>query len=152
MAKEVMTPQEEALANAQSQAENFFEKNSKMVVVAIVAIFAIAIVVFGYKKLVSEPRMNQAQEMLYEAQYLFEEATPDYSLALNGDESTPGFAEVAEQYGNTPAGNLANIYAASCALRLGDRSRYRDPCRKGSLRGAQSREQPQARKRNNAAS
>lgn len=120
MAKEVMTPQEEALAQAQSQAENFFEKNSKMVVAAIVAIFAIAIVVFGYKKLVSEPRMNKAQEMLYEAQYLFEEATPDYSLALNGDESTPGFAEVAEQYGNTPAGNLANMYAAACALRLGD--------------------------------
>ncbi len=120
MAKEVMTPQEEALVNAQSQAENFIEKNSKMVVTAIVAIFAIAIVVFGYKKLVSEPRMNKAQEMLYEAQYRIEEATPDYSLALNGDESAPGFAEVAEQYGNTPAGNLANIYAASCALRLGD--------------------------------
>ena len=120
MAKEVMTPQEEALANAQSQAENFFEKNSKMVVVAIVAIFAIAIAVFGYKKYVSEPRMNKAQELLFEAQYLFEEETPDYSLALNGDESTPGFAEVAEQYSNTPAGNLANMYAAACALRLGD--------------------------------
>jgi predicted negative regulator of RcsB-dependent stress response len=120
MAKEVMTPQEETLANAQSQAENFFEKNSKMVVMAIIAIFAIAIVVFGYKKLISEPRMNKAQEMLYEAQYLFEAATPDYSLALNGDESTPGFAEVAEQYGNTPAGNLAKMYAASCALRLGE--------------------------------
>lgn len=120
MAKEVMTPQEEALANAQSQAENFFEKNSKMVVTAIIAIFAIAIVVFGYKKLISEPRMNKAQEMLYEAQYQFEAATPDYSLALNGDETTPGFAEVAEQYGNTPAGNLAKMYAASCALRLGE--------------------------------
>ena len=120
MAKEVMTPQEEALAAAQSQAENFFEKNSKMVVTAIVAIFAIAIVIFGYKKLISEPQMNKAQEMLYEAQYRFEETTPDYSLALNGDESTPGFAEVAEQYGNTPAGNLAKMYAASCALRLGD--------------------------------
>ena len=47
MAKEVMTPQEEALAQAQSQAESFFEKNSKMVTVAIVAIFAIAIAVFG---------------------------------------------------------------------------------------------------------
>ena len=120
MAKEVMTPQEEALAQAQSQAENFFEKNSKMVTVAIVVIFAIAIAVFGYKKYVSEPRMNKAQEMLVEAQYLIEEATPDYSLALNGDESTPGFAEIAEQYGNTPAGNLANMYAAACALRLGD--------------------------------
>ena len=45
MAKEVMTPQEEMLESAQSQAENFFEKNSKMVVAAIVVIFAIAIAV-----------------------------------------------------------------------------------------------------------
>ena len=120
MAKEVMTPQEEMLENAQSQAENFFEKNSKMVVTAIVVIFAIAIAVFGYKKLVSEPRLNKAQEMLYAAQYQFEQTSPDYSVALNGDENTPGFAEVAEQYGNTPAGNLANMYAAACSLRLGD--------------------------------
>ena len=120
MAKEVMTPQEEMLENAQSQAENFFEKNSKMVVTAIVVIFAIAIAVFGYKKLVSEPRLNKAQEMLYAAQYQFEQTTPDYSVALNGDENTPGFAEVAEQYGNTPAGNLARMYAAACSLRLGE--------------------------------
>ena len=120
MAKEVMTPQEEMLESAQSQAENFFEKNSKMVVAAIVVIFAIAIAVFGYKKLVSEPRLNKAQEMLYAAQYQFEQTSPDYSVALNGDENTPGFAEVAEQYGNTPAGNLAKMYAAACALRLGD--------------------------------
>ena len=120
MAKEVKTPQEEMLENAQSQAENFFEKNSKMVVTAIVVIFAIAIAVFGYKKLVSEPRLNKAQELLYQAQYQFEQNTPDYAVALNGDENTPGFAEVAEQYGNTPAGNLANMYAAACSLRLGD--------------------------------
>ena len=120
MAKEVMTPQEEMLENAQSQAENFFEKNSKMVVTAIVVIFAIAIAVFGYKKLVSEPRLNKAQEMLYAAQYQFEQTSPDYSVALNGDENTPGFAEVAEQYGNTPAGNLAKMYAAACSLRLGE--------------------------------
>ena len=115
-----MTPQEEMLENAQSQAENFFEKNSKMVVTAIVVIFAIAIAVFGYKKLVTEPRMNKAQEMLYQAQYRFEQQNADFALALNGDEIAPGFAEVAEQYGNTPAGNLANLYAAACSLRLGD--------------------------------
>ena len=120
MAKEVVTPQEEMLESAKAQTENFFEKNSKMVVVAIVAIFALAAVVFGYKKVIVEPRMTKAQEMLFEAQYRFEQENADYALALNGDESAPGFAEVAEQYGNTPAGNLANIYAASCALRLGD--------------------------------
>ena len=120
MAKEVVTPQEEMLESAKAQTENFFEKNSKMVVVAIVAIFALAAVVFGYKKVIVEPRMTKAQEMLFEAQYRFEQENADYALALNGDASAPGFAQVVEQYGNTPAGNLANMYAAACALRMGD--------------------------------
>ena len=120
MAKEVVTPQEEMLESAQVQTENFFEKNSKMVVVAIVAIFALAAVVFGYKKVIVEPRMNKAQEMLFEAQYQFESQNADFALALNGNENTPGFAQVVEQYGNTPAGNLARMYAAACSLRLGE--------------------------------
>ena len=120
MAKEVLTPEEQMLHEAHVQTENFFEKHSKMVVVAIVVIFALATAIFGYKKLVSEPRMNKAQEMLYQAQYRFEQQNADFALALNGDEIAPGFAEVAEQYGNTPAGNLANLYAAACSLRLGD--------------------------------
>ena len=120
MAKQVMTPQEEALAQAQAQTENFFEKHSKAVVVAIVVIFVLAAAIFGYKKLVSEPRMAAAQEMLFEAQYQFEKQDADFALALNGDENTPGFAQVAEQYGNTPAGNLANLYAAACSIRLGE--------------------------------
>ena len=120
MAKEVLTPQEEMLEAAQTQTENFFEKNSKMVVVAIVAIFVLAAVVFGYKKVIVEPRMTKAQEMLFEAQYRFEQDNADFALALNGDASAPGFAQVVEQYGNTPAGNLATMYAAACSLRLGD--------------------------------
>ena len=120
MAKEVLTPQEEMLESAKAQTENFFEKNSKMVVVAIVAIFALAAVVFGYKKVIVEPRMTKAQEMLFEAQYRFEQDNADFALALNGDASAPGFIQVIEQYGNTPAGNLANMYAAACSLRLGD--------------------------------
>lgn len=120
MAKKVLTPQEEALENAQVQGENFFEKNSKMVIATIVIVFVLAAAIFGYKKVVVEPRQAKAQEMLYMAQYNFEQQNTDFSLALNGDENTPGFAEVADKYGNTPAGNLANLYAAACALRLGD--------------------------------
>ena len=120
MSKEVATPQEEILEAAQEQTESFFEKNSKSMVVALVAIFILAAAVFGYKKLVVEPRMNKAQEMLYEAQYRFESQNADYDLALSGDHNVPGFAEVADKYGNTPAGNLAKLYAAACALRLGD--------------------------------
>ena len=120
MAKEVVTPQDEMLASAQTQGENFFEKNSKMVVVAIVVIFALAAAIFGYKKVIVEPRMTKAQEMLFEAQYQFESQNADFALALNGNENTPGFAQVVEQYGNTPAGNLARMFAAACSLRLGE--------------------------------
>ena len=120
MAKEVVTPQDEMLASAQTQGENFFEKNSKMVVVAIVVIFALAAAIFGYKKVIVEPRMTKAQEMLFEAQYQFESQNADFALALNGNENTPGFVQVVEQYGNTPAGNLARMYAAACSLRLGE--------------------------------
>lgn len=120
MAKEVVTPQEEMLENAKTQTENFFEKNSKMVITAIVVIFVLAAAIFGYKKAIVEPRLNAAQEMLFEAQYCFEQQNADYALALNGDENTPGFVQVIEKYGNTPAGNLAKVYAAACALRLGE--------------------------------
>jgi tetratricopeptide (TPR) repeat protein len=120
MAKEVVTPQDEMLAAAQTQGENFFEKNSKMVITAIVVIFVLAAAIFGYRKAIVEPRNNKAQEMLFEAQYQFESQTADFALALNGNENTPGFVQVIEQYGNTPAGNLATMYAAACSLRLGE--------------------------------
>lgn len=120
MAKEAATPQEQALENAKNRTESFFENNSKTVIVGLIAIFVLAVAIFGYRKLIVEPRMEKAQEMLYGAQYRFEEQTPDYELALNGDQSAPGFAEVVETYGGTPAGNLARYYAAACCMNLGD--------------------------------
>lgn len=120
MAKEAATPQEQALENAKNRTESFFENNSKTVIAGLIAIFVLAVAIFGYRKLIVEPRMEKAQEMLYGAQYRFEEQTPDYELALNGDQSAPGFAEVVETYGSTPAGNLARYYAAACCMNLGD--------------------------------
>ena len=120
MAKEAVSPEEQALENAKNRTESFFENNSKTVIVALIAIFVLAAAIFGYRKLIVEPRMEKAQEMLYGAQYRFEEQNPDYALALNGDQSAPGFAEVVETYGGTPAGNLARYYAAACCMHLGD--------------------------------
>ena len=120
MAKEEVSPEEQALENAKNHTESFFENNSKTVIVALIAIFVLAVAIFGYRKLIVEPRMEKAQEMLYGAQYRFEEQNPDYALALNGDQSAPGFAEVVETYGGTPAGNLARYYAAACCMHLGD--------------------------------
>ena len=58
--------------------------------------------------------------MIAEAQNRFEQETPDYELALLGDDSGAGFLEVIERYGATPAGNLAKHYAGICYLHMGD--------------------------------
>lgn len=121
MAKEkVLKPEEETLGSAMSKTELFFEENSSKVMYVLVALLVIAAAFFGYKKLVSEPRAQKAAEMIAEAQFRFESATPDFELALNGDENGAGFIEVADNYGGTPAGNLAKHYAGICYLRLGD--------------------------------
>ena len=118
--EKVLKPEEEALGSAMSKTEQFFEENSKKVIYVLVALLVVAAAVFGCKKLVSEPRAQKAAEMIAEAQYRFESATPDYELALYGDENGAGFADVVDSYGSTPAGNLAKHYAGICCLRLGD--------------------------------
>ena len=120
MAKNEVTPQEAAIGEAITKTESFFENNNKGVIWALVAIFVLAGAIFGYRKLVAEPRVEKASAMIAEAQYRFEQANPDYELALNGDENGAGFLEIIETYGSTPAGNLAKHYAGVCYLHLGD--------------------------------
>ena len=43
-----------------------------------------------------------------------------FALALNGDEQYEGFLSIADDYGVTKAGNLANYYAGLCYLNLGE--------------------------------
>ncbi len=122
MAKtKVTTPELEVISEeAISKTEHFFENNGKKIIYAIVALVALAVVVFGYKSIVVEPRLEKASAMLYKAQILLETETPDYQLALDGDAATPGFLEVAASYGSTPSGNLAKHYAGICYLHTGD--------------------------------
>ena len=120
MAKQNVTPQEAAIGEAVSKTETFFENNSKLVICAMVAIFVIAGGIYGYRNFIAKPRLEKASTMISEAQYRFEEANPDYALALNGDDNGAGFLDVIDQYGSTPAGNLAKHYAGICYLHLGD--------------------------------
>ncbi|MDE7070238.1 MAG: tetratricopeptide repeat protein [Alistipes sp.] len=112
--------EQEALGAAMSKTEEFFERNSKRVSVALLAIFVLAAAIFGYRQLISQPRNKKAAEMIAEAQYRFEAATPDYRLALEGDANGAGFLEVIDRYGATKTGNLAKHYAGICYLRLGE--------------------------------
>lgn len=121
MAKEkILKPEEETLGVAMSKTESFLEQHSKSATYCIVALLVLGAAIFGYKKLIAEPRIEKAAELMMQAENRFGEENPDFELALNGDANGAGFLEVVEQYGSTPSGNLAKHCAGICYYKLGD--------------------------------
>jgi tetratricopeptide (TPR) repeat protein len=119
MAKEQVAGQE-SLGEAMNKTELFFEENGRKIGYIFLGLLILAALIFGYRSLIVLPRAEKAAEMIAEAQYRFEATTPDFELALVGDENGAGFLDVIEKYGSTPSGNLAKHYAGICYLRLGD--------------------------------
>lgn len=110
----------ESLGEAMNRTEFFLEKHGRTMSYLILALFVVAALVFGYRALIVAPRAEKAAALIAEAQNRFEQETPDYELALLGDDSGAGFLEVIERYGSTPSGNLAKHYTGICYLRMGD--------------------------------
>ena len=120
MTKKVQNQEEVVVAEAVSKTEKFFEENGKKVVIALVVLLLLVAGGYAYKYLVMDKNEVAAAELIVAAQENFAGETPNYDLALNGDEAGAGFLAVAEQYGATKAGNLAKHYAGICYLHLGD--------------------------------
>ena len=120
MTKKIENQEEIVVAEAVSKTEKFFEENGKKVVIAIVALLLLVAGGYAYKYLVMDKNEVAAAELIVAAQDNFAGETPNYDLALNGNEAGAGFLAVAEQYGQTKAGNLAKHYAGICYLHLGD--------------------------------
>lgn len=119
MAKQQVAEQE-TLGEAMNKTELFFEQNGRTIGYIFLGLLILAALIFGYRALISQPRIEKAAEMIAEAQYRFEGETPDFELALLGDANGAGFLDVIEKYGSTPSGNLARHYAGICYLRQGD--------------------------------
>ena len=120
MTKKIQNQEEVVVAEAVSKTEQFFEKNGKKCVIALVALLVVVAAGYAYKYLVMDKNEVLAAELIVEAQERFSGETPNYDLALNGDEAGAGFLAVADEYGATKAGNLAKHYAGICYLHLGD--------------------------------
>ncbi|MBQ2727674.1 MAG: hypothetical protein IJF77_00450 [Alistipes sp.] len=110
----------ETLGAAMNKTELFFENNGRKISYIFLALLILGGLIYGYRSLVAQPRVEKAAEMLAEAQARFNAETPDYELALNGDAEGVGFLDVIDQYGSTPSGNLAKHYAGICYLKSGD--------------------------------
>lgn len=100
-----------------SKAERFFEENGKALTGVALAIFVIVAGYFAYTRLYLKPLEQEAQRAIFEAQQLFE--ADSLEQAVNGAGSRMGFLEIADEYSNTKAGNLANYYAGVSYLQMG---------------------------------
>ncbi len=108
----------EHIEEALSRGEQFIETNQKILINAVIVILVLIAAFLGYNKFIKQPRISEAANQIFGAQNYFEKDS--FNLALNGDGNSSGFLEIADNYGSTPAGNLAKYYSGLCYLYTGD--------------------------------
>lgn len=116
----VENPQElENFENAVMTSEAFIEKNQKSLMIAFVAILVVVTAWLMYKNLYQLPLNQEADNLMIAGQNYF--MADKYDVALNGDSiDFIGFVAIADEYSNTPAGNLANAYAGLAHYKSGN--------------------------------
>lgn len=111
----------EAIKTSLDTAESFIEKHRVKLLIGVGVVVLAALVFYGTKKFYIEPRNERAQEAMYQAVNAFE--TGNYDLALKGNGNVEGLLDIIDEYGSTPAGNLAQLYVGLSYLQQG---KYQD--------------------------
>jgi len=109
--------QEQSTSEGFSKLERYFQENKKSI--AIIGGVAVALVLgfLAYIKFYKGPKEQEAQDIMWKAQYYFEKDS--FNLAINGDGTHPGFAQIVDEYSGTDAGGLAYYYLGMCYLNTG---------------------------------
>ncbi|MBP9689215.1 MAG: hypothetical protein KBE91_06360 [Bacteroidia bacterium] len=107
-----------ALANTTHSVEDFYSKNKKNINTALIVVVLAVAGYLGLKQYYFEPLEQEAQVEMFKAQQMFE--IDSFNMALKGNGQFKGFADVANDYSSTKAGNLAKYYAGICLMRTGD--------------------------------
>ena len=117
MAKEIKNENAEAVVEAVSKTEKFFNENGKLLGGILAALVVVAAGVFCWYKFAYQPAVVEAQGQMAIAEDNFRAS--DYELALNGDGNVLGFAQIIDEYG-AKAGKAVYFYAGVCELNLGN--------------------------------
>ncbi len=117
MAKEIKNENAEAVVEAISKTEKFFNENGKIIGGIAAGIVVLAIAVFCWFKFAYQPAKAEAEGQMALAEQNFRAA--DYGLALNGDGNVLGFTQIIDEYGSK-AGKAVYFYAGVCELQLGN--------------------------------
>jgi tetratricopeptide (TPR) repeat protein len=109
------------------RAELFFHDNKKQIGIVAAIVIAVVGVVVAYKMWYVPTKDAEAQAELFYAESYFEKDS--FNIAINGgktikladgtDKTIMGFEEIADAYGLTPSGNLAQYYLGISYLRTG---------------------------------
>ena len=112
------------LDESASKTEEWVIKNQNFIY-GIVGVVAVVILAYmGYNKFIAEPNAKDAMNEMSKAQSYFDEAINAtdkdslLTLSLEGGEGKYGMLDIIEEYGSTPAGNLANYYAGMAYLNM----------------------------------
>ena len=106
----------DALENKLEDVGDFFQQNRTIVLGVVGGIVLLIAGFFGYRAYVSG-QDETAQIELFPSVYQLE--ADSLKKALSGDGRTPGLLAVADNYGSTPSGNLAQFYAGLGLLKQG---------------------------------
>lgn len=107
--------EEKVVTSAEDRWENiqtyFIQNQKRVTTIATIVLIAVAGVV-GFFFWYLPGQEDEAQNAMYHAQDLF--SRDSINKAINGDGGNPGFQAIADQYGMTKAGHLANYYLGLC--------------------------------------
>jgi len=117
MAKEIKNENAEAVVEAVSKTEKFFQENGKLISIICAAFVVACALVFCWFKFAYQPKVNEAQGQMAAAEQNFRAG--DFELALNGDGNALGFVQIIDEYGKK-AGKAVYFYAGVCELQLGE--------------------------------
>ncbi|MEJ0034355.1 MAG: tetratricopeptide repeat protein [Bacteroidota bacterium] len=106
----------EVVAQKLMTAEDWMERNPKVIIGLVVVLVIAAGGFFGYRWWIDK-QDKVAQEEMFQAVRYFEADSLD--LAMKGTANVSGFETIINEYGMTAAGNLANYYAGVICLKQG---------------------------------
>ncbi|TAF32613.1 MAG: tetratricopeptide repeat protein [Cytophagales bacterium] len=107
----------DALQNQIGKSEAFVRKNSNVLYI-ILGVIVLGAVGFWYFQQEKAKKAAKVQQELFPA--LFYAEKDSLGKAMEGDgNNTSGFVKIADEYGGTPGGNLATLYAGYGYLRQG---------------------------------
>ena len=121
MAKKKNSPEkDEVIVDVEevySKTEDFINDNQNSILGFVGIVVAIVVAFYAYNRVYLGPLDQEAHGQMFVAEQYFNKDS--FDLALNGDGNYLGFIDIADEYGNTTAGNLAHYYAGISYLRTG---------------------------------